>query len=153
MRNGRKAETADMSRQLLVATDGSALSRRAASVAIGLAKSLGATVVGCAALPVYPYHGVGEAAPAEATFQAAAAAAANRHLDDIETAAKAAGVAFRRVLREGHPDDIILQTADTEQCELIVMASHGRRGVTSLLLGSETSQVLARSDRPVLVVR
>jgi nucleotide-binding universal stress UspA family protein len=57
------------------------------------------------------------------------------------------------VLREGHPDDIILQTADAEGCDLIVMASHGRRGVASLLLGSETQKVLARSRIPVLVVR
>ncbi len=142
-----------MSRSILVATDGSELSRRAASIAIGLARPLGATVVGCAALPVYPYHGVGESAPAEAKFQAQAAAAANAHLDEIEKEASVAGVAFTRVLREGHPDDIILQVADDQQCEMIVMASHGRRGVSSLLLGSETQKVLARSKRPVLVVR
>ncbi len=142
-----------MTQRILIATDGSELSQRAASVAIGLARSLGAAVVGCAALPVYPYHGVGEAAPAETIFQAQAAATANRHLDDIERAAAAGGVPFSRVLREGHPDDIILQEADAEGCDLIVMASHGRRGVTSLLLGSETQKVLARSTRPVLVVR
>ena len=143
-----------MAQRILIATDGSELSRRATSIAVELARSLGASVVGCAALPVYPYHGVGgEVAPAELTFQAQAAAEANRHLDDMERAAGEAGVAFARVLREGNPDDIILQTADTEGCELIVMASHGRRGVAALLLGSETQKVLARSKRPVLVVR
>jgi nucleotide-binding universal stress UspA family protein len=96
---------------------------------------------------------VGEAAPAEAAFQAQAAAAANRHLDEIERAAGAAGVAFERVIREGPVDDILLQAAETERCDLIVMASHGRRGVTSLLLGSETQKVLARTTLPVLVVR
>lgn len=143
-----------MTKRILVATDGSALSRRAASVAVELAKSLGATVVGCAALRVYPYHGVGgEVAPAELEFQTRAAAEANRNLDDAERAAAAAGVPFVRLLREGHVDDIILQTAATEGCELIVMASHGRRGVASLLLGSVTQKVLARSHLPVLVVR
>lgn len=142
-----------MTRRILVATDGSELSRRATTVAVGLAKSLGAGLVGCAALPVYPYHGVGESAPAEATFQAQSAAAANEHLDEVETIARAAGVAFARVLREGHPDDVILQAADAEQCDMIVMASHGRRGLASMLLGSETQKVLARSNRPVLVVR
>jgi nucleotide-binding universal stress UspA family protein len=143
-----------MTKRILIATDGSQLSQRAASVAIELARSLGASVVGCAALPVYPYHGVGgEIAPAEVAFQAQAAAEANGHLDEIERAAVAAGVPFTRVLREGHPDDIILQTADTENVDLIVMASHGRRGVASLLLGSETQKVLARSHLPVLVVR
>jgi nucleotide-binding universal stress UspA family protein len=143
-----------MTKRILIATDGSELSQRAASVAIGLARSLGACVVGCAALPVYPYHGVGgEVAPAEVAFQAQAAAEANAHLDEIERAAAEAGVPFTRVLREGHPDDIILQTADTENGDLIVMASHGRRGIASLLLGSETQKVLARSHLPVLVVR
>ena len=142
-----------MTQRILVATDGSELSQRAASVAISLARSLGASVVGCAALPVYPYHGVGEAAPAEVTFQTQAAATANRHLDEIERAAGAMAVPFSRVLLEGNPDDIILKAADAEDCALIVMASHGRRGVAALLLGSETQKVLARSSRPVLVVR
>ena len=143
-----------MTQRILVATDGSEPSQRAAAMAIGLARPLRATVIGCAALPVYPYHGVGgEGAPAESAFQAKAAAEGNRHLDDIERAAAQAGVPFVRVMREGHPDDIILQAADTEGCDLIVMASHGRRGVASLLLGSETQKVLARSTRPVLVVR
>lgn len=142
-----------MTQRILIASDGAERSQRAAALAIALAQSLGASVVGCAALPVYPYHGVGEAAPAEAAFQAQAAAEANRHLDDVEQRAAEAGVTFKRVLREGHPDDIILQTADTEGCDLIVMASHGRRGVAALLLGSETQKVLARSSYPVLVVR
>ncbi len=142
-----------MTHRILIATDGSELSQRAAMTGVGLAKALGASVVGCAALPTYPYHGVGEAAPAEAGFQAQAAAAANGHLDAIERVAVDAGVPFSRVLREGHPDDIILQTAETERCDLIVMASHGRRGVAAMLLGSETQKVLARSSRPVLVVR
>lgn len=142
-----------MTQRILVATDGSELSQRAASVAISLAQSLGASVVGCAALPIYPYHGVGEAAPAELNFRAQAAATANRHLDEIGRAAVDMGVPFSRVLLEGHPDDIILKAADAEDCDLIVMASHGRRGVAALLLGSETQKVLARSSRPVLVVR
>jgi len=143
-----------MTKRILIATDGSERSRRAISAGVALAKALGASVVGCAALRVYPYHGVGgEIAPAELAFQAQAAAEANRNLDELERAAAEAGVAFGRILREGHPDDIILQTAETESCDLIVMASHGRRGVFSLLLGSETQKVLARSSRPVLVVR
>lgn len=143
-----------MTQRILVATDGSELSQRAASAAIDLARSLRATVVGCAAVPVYPYHGVGgEVAPAELTFRSQAAAEANRHLDAIERAAAEGGVEFTRVIREGNPDDIIVQTADTEGCDLIVMASHGRRGVAALILGSETQKVLARSTRPVLVVR
>ena len=143
-----------MTQRILVATDGSERSERAIAAAVGLARSLRASVVGCAALPVYPYHGFGsEGRTAEQSFQARSAAEANRHLDDVERAAVAAGVAFTRVIREGHPDDIILQAAETEGCDLIVMASHGRRGVTTLLLGSETQKVLARSTLPVLVVR
>jgi nucleotide-binding universal stress UspA family protein len=142
-----------MTHRILIATDGSELSRRACDVGVALARALGATIVGCAAMPVYPYHGVGEAAPAEVSFQARAAAEANGHLDQIERAATGAGVVFSRVLREGHPDDIIVQAAETENCDLIVMGSQGRRGVSSLFLGSQTQRVLARTDRPVLVVR
>jgi nucleotide-binding universal stress UspA family protein len=143
-----------MTQRILVATDGTELSQRAGALAIDLAGSLRAAVVGCAALPGYPYHGVGaEGAPAELTFRAQAAADANRHLDDMERVAAQAGVPFTRVVREGHPDDIILQTAEAEGCDLIVMASHGRRGFAALLLGSETQKVLARGTRPVLVVR
>jgi nucleotide-binding universal stress UspA family protein len=143
-----------MTQRILVATDGTELSQRAAALAIGLARSLRAGIVGCAALPGYPYHGFGaEGAPAELTFRAQAAADANRNLDDMESAATRSGVSFTRVVREGHPDDIILQTAEAEGCDLIVMASHGRRGVAALLLGSETQKVLARTARPVLVVR
>ena len=142
-----------MTQRILIATDGSELSQRAASVAVSLARSLGASVVGCAALPTYPYHGVGEAAPAEVPFQTQTAATANGHLDEIERVAGATGVPFSRVLLEGPPADIILKAADVEGCDLIVMASHGRRGVTALLLGSETQKVLSRSVRPVLVVR
>jgi len=142
-----------MTQRILIATDGSELSQRAIAAGIGLAQKLGVSVVGCAALPIYPYHGFGETAPAEVTFRAQAAAVANGALDAVERAAAEAGVPFARVLREGHPDDVILQTADTEDCDLIVMASHGRRGVASLLLGSETQKVLARSHCPVLVVR
>lgn len=142
-----------MTQRILVATDGSEQSRKAATVAVGLARSLRAEIVGCAALPVYPYHGVGEPAPAETEFQARAAAAANRRLDEVERIAAAADVPFSRVLREGDPDDILLQTAATEGCDLIVMSSHGRRGVSALLLGSVTQRVLARARLPVLVVR
>ena len=142
-----------MTQRILVATDGSELSERAVAAAVALAKSLGATLVGCAALPIYPYHGVGEAAPAEAGFRALAGAQANQHLDAIERTAQAANVPFVRALREGHPDDIILQTAEEVQCDLIVMASHGRRGLRAVLLGSETQKVLAQTNRPVLVIR
>jgi nucleotide-binding universal stress UspA family protein len=143
-----------MTQRILVATDGSEPSQRAAAAAAQLARSLRASVVGCAALPVYPYHGVGgEGRSAEQAFQAQAAADANRHLDELERAAAQAGVSFTRVIREGNHDDIILQAAETEGCDLIVMASHGRRGVAALLLGSETQKVLARSKLPVLVVR
>jgi nucleotide-binding universal stress UspA family protein len=139
--------------RILIATDGSERSQRAGVAGVELARKLGARVLGCAALRVYPYHGVGEAAPAEADFKAKAAAEGNRNLDVLEDVATRAGVQFARVMREGAPDEIILQTVDTERCDLIVMASHGRRSVASLLLGSETQKVLAGSRVPVLVIR
>lgn len=140
--------------KILVATDGSDLSRRAIDSAVRLAKALGGTVVGCSATPTYKYHGFGGAAlETESRFQTQVAAEANEHLAAVETAASAAGVPCELVIREGAAERVILQTASDHDCDLIVMASHGRGGVSSLLLGSETQKVLAFANRPVLVVR
>ena len=72
----------------------------------------------------------------------------------INDAAQAAGVQVELVRHSNdHPWEAIVQTAKDKQCDLIVMASHGRRGVSALVLGSETQKVLTHSDLPMLVVR
>ncbi len=144
-----------MFRRLLVATDGSSLSAGAVTLAVGLARRLGADIVGFSAAEPYPYAGIGQLEPAvHARVQAAAAAQANGALAALEDAARTAGVACQTVLREVDPPWVgILDVAEDRGCDCIVMASHGRRGVAALLLGSQTQNVLAHARLPVLVVR
>ena len=144
-----------MFKKLLVATDGSALSERAVITAVGLARSLGASLVGVTAVDAYPYTGVGQIDPAAySEFQAWASAQAFDRLEALEKAARAAGVPCESLSRQGAPPwRAILDTAAENGCDAIVMASHGRSGVGALLLGSETQHVLSQSTLPVIVVR
>ena len=144
-----------MFRKLLVATDGSELSQKAIDTAVGLARSLGASLVGVTAVDAYPYVGIGQMEPAAyGEFQALASAQAFDRLSALEQAAKVAGVPCQTLSRQGQsPARAILDTAAEQGCDAIVMASHGRRGVSALLLGSETQHVLAEAGLPVIVVR
>ena len=148
-----------MYQRILVATDGSRLSRKAVVAALALAKPLGATVVGFHARPNYlvPYYGeVGIMMPpdAEKTFDRQTIAAAEKYLGAIEQLAAKAGVPYKGVhVRSSSTSDAILAAARKDKCDLVVMASHGRRGISRLLMGSETNQVLTHSKIPVLVVR
>jgi len=141
--------------KILVATDGSALSGRAVETAVGLAQRLGASLVGVTAVDAYPYAGVGQIEPdAYSEFQARAAAEAFDRLAALDAAAKAAGVPCACLSRQGAPPwRAILDTAAENGCDAIVMASHGRKGVSALILGSETQHVLAEAQLPVVVVR
>ena len=141
--------------RILVATDGSQQSLRAIDTAIGLSTTLGASLVCCAAIPTYAYHGLSDGTPfgGEASYEAQAAAQANANLDVAEARCGAAGLQVTRIIREGSPHTVIQKVANDEGCDLIVMASHGRRGFGALLLGSETQKVLTLASQPVLVVR
>lgn len=141
--------------KILIATDGSDLSAGAIAAGVALAQPLGAGVVGLTVVPGYRYASVGEHRPDQFNdFQARNAAAANDRLAAIERAAAAAGVACEILTKEDEaPHRAILDVARDFDCDFIVMASHGRSGVQTLLLGSETQKVLALADRPVLVVR
>jgi nucleotide-binding universal stress UspA family protein len=144
-----------MTDKVLVATDGSPGSRKAIAVAVGIAKALNSSLVGCTATPPYPYYGLGEVLPdTEGQYLAAASAVATERLTEVERAARDADVPCVTVIKEQqHPHRAILQTANENDCGLIVMASHGRSEVSSLFIGSETQKLLAYADRPVLVVR
>jgi len=141
--------------KILVATDGSVLSRKAINAAVDLARGLGAALVGFTAVPGYPYASVGEIKPADySDFQARAGALANDRLAEIESAARAAGVVCTTTMAEtAQPWRAIVEAARDSGCDVIVMASHGRAGVSGFLLGSETQHVLAHATMPVLVVR
>ena len=146
-----------MYHHVLIPTDGSELSNRAIAPGVALAKVHGARIT---ALHVTAPFVVSVLAPI-----AAAADAAEQHrrrsrtialgcLEVIANAAKAAGVPCDTV----HAVDIrayqaIIDTATSKGCDLIAMASHGRGGVSSIVLGSETLKVLTHSKIPVLVLR
>lgn len=141
--------------RILVATDGSDLSDRAVETAVGLARVLGAELVAFTALPVYPYSGIGESSGvASEDYQARAGAEASDRLARVEQRAREAGVGCHTSMLEADdPYRAIIAAADKHDCGLIVMASHGRRGVEGVVLGSETQRVLTHTHRPVLVVR
>lgn len=141
--------------RILVTTDGSALSDKAVATAVELAKSLGVELVAFTTLPVYPYSGIGESSGvAAADYQARAGAEASDRLARTQRLASEAGVnCHTSMLEDDQPYRAIITAADKHECGLIVMASHGRRGVHGLMLGSETQRVLTHTQRPVLVVR
>lgn len=149
-----------MFRNILVPTDGSAQSRRAVKRAVRLAQEQRARVTGLWVGPVwqpnlYAYAGAvpaGFVTPDQ--FAARVKKAAARHLGAVEKAAAAARVPCKCSFARGNfPYVEIINAARRNGCDLIVMASHGRRGISRLLLGSQTSMVLAHSTLPVLVCR
>lgn len=145
-----------MYKHILVATDGSELSERAIQHAVGLAHALGAKIT--ALTVIKPWHTVapGEIMVAfpEEEYRKGAEIAARRYLDYAKDAAAEKHVPCEtRWLEQEQPWEAIIATAEKSGCDLIVMASHGRKGLAALLLGSETSKVLTQSKLPVLVCR
>lgn len=145
-----------MYKKILVATDGSALSDLAVAHAVGLAAGLHARLLVVTASE--PFHllttEADQIADTQEEYRRGAQVRADRILDKAAEAAAAAGVEIARVhIEDDHPFEGIISTARQEQCDLIVMASHGRRGLSAVVLGSETTKVLTHSSIPVLVVR
>ena len=143
-------------KHILLPTDGSALSDQAVKAGVALAAALGARVTALFAAPaptplVYE-QGLPVAYLTPEEHAAAIERAAARYLGVAEKVAKAAGVTCESVtITSEYPAETIVETARKRRCDLIVMASHGRRGLKAVLLGSETSKVLAHSTVPVLV--
>lgn len=145
-----------MFKRILLPTDGSELSSRAVLAGVSFAKEVGAQVVGMTALPDFKTF-TANADMLESTedeYLAASEARGAKYLATISEAARAAGADCTTVLvRSDDPHEAILRTARDHGCDLIIMASHGRRGLSGLLLGSETQKVLVHSSIPVLVYR
>jgi nucleotide-binding universal stress UspA family protein len=145
-------------RHILVPTDGSEISERAVEQAVSLAAALGARLRLLHVQVSFPISlvGVGELVE-PSTVDALLAASQQRAetiLGEAMARAAAAGVeAEQSLLVNPQPHQAILEEARTHGCDLIVMASHGRRGLEGLLIGSETQRVLTQSSCPVLVVR
>jgi nucleotide-binding universal stress UspA family protein len=147
-----------MFKHILVPTDGSALSTDTAKRAVTFAKESGAKVTFFFAKPEYPVAFYGEGALIDPTTPDKFAEMADRQAKEIlahcEAMAAEAGVARGSVASTSDvPYQAIIDAASAAGCDLIFMASHGRRGISGLLLGSETQKVLTHSTIPVLVYR
>ena len=145
-----------MYKHILVPTDGSKLSDRAIKEAVRLAAALGAkvTLLHAAPLQIWPMYA--ESAVVMATYSAKGLREETRARAGellAKAARRAGGAVGTEMVLTDLPYDAIVKTAARLKCDLIVMASHGRRGVAGLLLGSETHRVLTHSKVPVLVVR
>lgn len=145
-----------MFKSILIPTDGSEFCERAIEHGIALAKLMGARVVGVTVLA--PLHSgaprgiVPEHLKQIIHEQTEKIAADN--LAGFTAAATASAVPFEAVkATDDHPWEAILRTARSHGCDLVVMASHGRRGISALVLGSETQKVLTHATMPVLVVK
>lgn len=149
-----------MFRHILLPTDGSPLSNRASAVALKLAKESGARLTAFHVIaPFEPIAYVDTIAPYAGIYTAPeykrrTARAARKLLDRVAARAKAAGVRCDALFAASRlPWRAIIKAARAKRCDLIVMASHGRRGLDAVLLGSETTKVLTHSKIPVLVCR
>ena len=147
-----------MYQRILIATDGSELSQKAVDSGIALAALTGGQIVALQVVPRYPvsYFEGGASVPnAEiARIEKQWADGAQATVDAIKTSAAAKGVTATAVTANSDLiAESIIAAAQKHDCDLIVMASHGRRGLTRMLLGSETTHVLTHSHVPVLVLR
>jgi nucleotide-binding universal stress UspA family protein len=145
-----------MHRHILIPTDGSALSLAALEYGIALAKSVGARVTVLTVSTPFHTFAVEPVMVTDTPEQYAkqVATRAKQYLETAKEVALAAGVNCETVhVEHDHPYLAIIETAAKKSCDLIVMASHGRRGISAVVLGSETSKVLTHSGIPVLVVR
>jgi nucleotide-binding universal stress UspA family protein len=147
-----------MYKNILIPTDGSPVSRKAIFAGVQLAKSLGAKVTGLFAAPaptpvVYQRMlPVGYMTPEEHTKLIEKTA--QKYLGVIEQAAREAGVRCELVhVTNDFPVDAIIAVAKKKKCDLVFMASHGRKGLAGVVLGSETHKVVTQSPIPVLVHR
>ncbi|WP_454908604.1 universal stress protein [Variovorax gossypii] len=147
-----------MFKRILVATDGSTLSKKAVTSAIALAAQNDADLVALNVIPRYPRSYL----EGSMTFSAEDigrieqqwAEKAQAMLDTVSARAKESGVRIKTATANSDlVAESIIAAAKKYKSDLIVMASHGRKGIKRLLLGSETQHVLAHSTLPVLVLR
>ena len=146
-----------MFKHILVATDGSAASEHAAQLAVDLARTHGAKLTAVFVVDPYPYMGVGEINPLgfQAYMSAAQQHAASAHAQ-VEALCKRGGATIAlqaRLVENVGAATGIVETAKTEEADLLVIGSHGRSGLARLFLGSVATKVVAESQIPVLVTR
>lgn len=148
-----------MYKHLLIATDGSELAGKAVEHGLQLAADIGARVTAImvsepVVLGTDDAFNLGLLASLDTDLRSAREQAAAKVFAPVTERAAAAGVSLDTVhVPDRHPAEAIVEMADEHGCDLVVMASHGRRGIGRLLLGSQTSEVLGRCTVPVLVIR
>ena len=147
-----------MYQRILVATDGSTLSKKAVRSAIKLASSLNAELVALYVVPRYPmtyFEGGMSISPEEVSrTERQWADKGQAVVDEVQQAAQLQGIKAKAVIaRSDLVAESLISAAKKHKCDLIVMASHGRKGLKRVLLGSETQHVLTHSTIPVLVLR
>jgi nucleotide-binding universal stress UspA family protein len=144
-------------RHILIATDGSALAEKAVAHGLALARAVGASVTALTVeVPLSVYEAPDDKLPRLSDALSMHGELMRRYaaqvLQRVAEAADAAGVPCRTlVLEHAHPSEAIVEAAADKGCDLIVMASHGRRGISAALLGSVTRNVLTHTTLPVLV--
>ena len=147
-----------MFKHILIPTDGSDLSRKAIKKGIEFAKTIKARITAVHVVPQFRVIAnetfISLSPEAKKRFEEESLRRARKLLDSIVQQAKAQGVRCTAVAEANDlPYQQIIATAKSNKCDLILMASHGRRGIASILLGSETAKVLTHSTIPVLVIR
>lgn len=144
-----------MFNHLLLSTDGSDLADKALPYTIELAKKFGSKITVCSVIDLYPYIGAIEVMPVGMDqWQEEVRKQANDALQHLSERVNAAGLSCDTVVEEdAQAWRGLLAAAQKQGCDTIVMASHGRGGVSSAMLGSQTARVLSHSKLPVLVVR
>ena len=144
-----------MFQRILVPTDGSDITKKAVDTTIGLAKALNARLYTISVKEPFPYSAISEMQPTPPQeFFDAQERIASKRVQTVREACAAAGVPCEAHTIEAlHPWEAIIEHARAMECDLVVMAFHGRRGVSALLLGSETQKVLTHCKVPVLIVR
>ena len=144
-----------MYKRILVPTDGSEITGKAIETAISLARLTGAELYAIAVKEPFPFSAISEMQPVppQEFYDDQERVASQRVKAIIDAATTAAVVVHAHTVEAVNPWQAIVDHAKDQACDLIVMASHGRRGFSALLLGSETQKVLTHGNLPVLVVR
>ena len=147
-----------MYQKILVATDGSALSKKAVRSAVDLASAVGAELVALYVVPRYPVSyfegGITVSTQDIARIEKQWSDEGQAVVDSVQDAAQKRGVDAKALIAKSDlVAEAIMAAAKKNKCDLIVMASHGRKGLKRVLLGSETQHVLTHSTVPVLVLR
>jgi nucleotide-binding universal stress UspA family protein len=144
-----------MFQRILIPTDGSEITKKAVDTAVGLARAMKSRIYTLSVKEPFPYSAISEMQPTPPQeFYDAQERIANVRVQEVRDACAAAGLTCEAHTIEAlHPWEAIIDHAKRQECDLIVMASHGRRGVSALLLGSETQKVLTHTTVPVLIVR